>query len=89
MQINKVNHAKLTKELGITDFLDAKQGIKAGTYMLANLLNTYGTTHKALMAYSGGDGGAQSYWARNIYTSRYSREVSAKQELIKQNKYNI
>lgn len=46
MQINTVNHDWLREELGITDFLDAKQSIDAGTEMLARLSAKYSDPHK-------------------------------------------
>ncbi len=75
MQINKVNHKWLKKELGITDFLDPKQSIDCGIYMLANLRSKYQTEHTTLMAYNLGEGGMKKAWSRGIRSTKYSRRV--------------
>lgn len=75
MQINKCNHAWLREMFGITDFLDAKQSIQCGVYMISQAYNKYGDIHKALMAYNMGDGGAAKCWKQGTYTSSYSRTI--------------
>ena len=87
MQINKVNHAWLTKKLGITDFLDAEQNIEAGVYILSSLLHKYRDVNKALMAYQFGENGARRYWNRGIYKSPHSQSTLSKMELVLQDKY--
>lgn len=82
MQINKFNHAWLSKELGITDFLDPYQSIDAGTHVIASLLKKYEDPHKALMAYNFGEAGARRHWNRGTYTSSYSRGVAEKQDIL-------
>lgn len=76
-QINKSNHEWLSKTLGVTDFLDPKQNILCGCYVLSIHLRNYNNDyHKSLMAYNMGAGGAKSaYWDRGIYTSAYSIAV--------------
>lgn len=87
MQINKINHTWLSKELGTTDFLDPYQSIKAGVHILASLLLKYGDPHKALMAYNYGEAGAQRFWDAGTYTSSYSLSVTEKQkELLQKQK---
>jgi hypothetical protein len=82
MQINKVNHGWLSKELGVTDLLDAEQCILAGTHMLADYLHEY-DANRALMVYNYGIGGAQGHWSRGSYSSAYSRKVlSTADELV-------
>lgn len=71
MQINKINHKWLSEKLGITDFLDAKQNIKAGVYMLSTYLLKYKDIDKALMAYNLGEAGARRYWKAGKYTTKY------------------
>ncbi len=82
MQINTVNHEWLSKKLGIDDFLDPYQNIDAGTYIFAYLILKYKDPHKALMAYNYGEAGAKQCWDRNVYTSKYSRNVMIKTEKI-------
>ena len=83
MQINICNHSSLRNILGITDFLDVKQNITAGVYMLSDLLHKYGSESKALMAYNIGESGAKTLWSKGIYTSAYATGVLTKKELIK------
>ncbi len=71
MQINKINHKWLSEKFGITDFLDAKQNIKAGVYMLSTYLLKYEDIDKALMAYNLGETGARRYWNAGKYTTKY------------------
>jgi len=86
MQINKCNHYSLSKLLGITDFLDPEQNILGGVYIISTYLVKY-DYNKSLMCYNQGDASAQHSWAAGAYSSTYSREVLAKLELLKQNKY--
>lgn len=88
MQINQCNHAWLKEQLGITDFLDAKQSIESGTYIISKLLHKYGDEHKALMAYNMGEGGASNVWSAGNYSSEYSRGVIAKRDAIVANNYS-
>lgn len=76
MQINKVNHKWLKKELGITDFLDAKQSIACGIYMLADISSRYTDEHRILTAYNWGEYGKFKTWTkRKNPTSKYSQKV--------------
>lgn len=85
MQINKVNHEGYRKILGITDFLDAKQGALAGIYMLWDLREHYGcdTENKILMAYNRGIGGAKKLWKQGIYSNTYTEEVAKAKRTIR------
>ena len=75
MQINKINHQKLSEILGITDFLNPEDNIHAGVYMLADLFGKYQDTNLVLMAYNMGEGGANKLWKKNIFTSNYAQEI--------------
>ncbi len=88
MQINSCNHSWLVDLLGPTDFLDASDNINAGIHVISKLLIKYGDVHKALMSYNMGEYGASLNWRAGNYTSRYSRGVVAKREVIKANNYN-
>lgn len=86
MQINKVNHKWLKKQLGVTDFLDAKQNILCGVYILSGHLKAVdGDIHKALMQYQFGIAGAKRLWKKNIYSSKHSRSVVKLYEQYKGN----
>lgn len=88
MQINKSNHTWISNLLGTTDFLDAKQNIQAGVYLISGLLTKYGDVHKALMCYNYGEGGAMSCWSEGTYQSSYSQAVVYRWELILQDAYS-
>jgi hypothetical protein len=77
MQINIQNHKWLSEQLGIDDFLDPTQNIRAGLYILRNLFEKYDDPAKVLMAYNLGEGGAKSLWERGIYETAYSNSVLA------------
>ena len=83
MQINKGNHEWLSEQLAISDFLDARQNIEAGVYLLSSNLLKYGDVHKALMAYNMGPRGASKEWDKGLYTSAYSRKVVVAWEELK------
>ncbi len=82
MQINKVNHKRLKKELGVTDFLDPKQNIDCGIYMLKELFDKYSDEHKVLMAYNFGEGGMKRKWKKGVRSSKYSRKVLQTRERL-------
>ena len=88
MQINKVNHNWLREKLSITDFLDAKQNIHAGVYMLSTYLTKYDTVNEALMAYNMGEGGARKQWAAGNYKTAYTTKVLNVLDLIISDNYN-
>lgn len=75
MQINKCNHEWLKDTLGVTDFLDSKQNVRAGVFVLRKLFEEYGDTNMVLMSYNMGSGGARRLWNEGIYESRYSKAV--------------
>lgn len=82
MQINQCNHEWLQEELGITDFLDAKQSITAGTEILGRLAAKYDDPQKILMAYNMGEAGAGRLWKEGTTTSAYSRDIMARRAAI-------
>ena len=87
MQINHINHGWLSVETGVHDFLDPRENVRAGAYMLSQLMSRYQDPQMALMAYNMGESGASWYWNQGIYTSAYSREViNIQHELKRANK---
>lgn len=84
MQINACNHAWLSKELGITDFLDPYENIKAGCFVLRLLFEKYQDPSIVAMAYNMGEDGAQRLWNNGIYSSAYSKKIIARQAEIQQ-----
>lgn len=84
MQINACNHEWLTEELGITDFIDPYENIKAGLFILRGLFEKYDSTSKVLMAYNTGENGASKLWEQGIFESNYSKDVLQRQETYRQ-----
>ena len=78
MQINACNHATLSDKLGITDFTDPYQNIRAGVYILRGLFEKYDDAARVCMAYNMGEYGASVLWDKGIYNTTYSNKVLAK-----------
>lgn len=83
MQINKINHKWLSEELGITDFFDPAQNVKAGLYMLSDLFEKYEDPAKVLMCYNLGEFGAKKLWNQGVYSTAYSEGVLQKADEYK------
>lgn len=79
-QVNKINHGRLTEILGVEDFLESTENIRAGMYILADLFDKYEDTAKVLMAYNMGEAGASSLWAKGIYETDYVVKVFQSKE---------
>lgn len=75
MQINQINHSYLSEELGITNFLDPYQNVKAGMFVLRKLFEKYESTDKVLMAYNLGETGASRLWEQGIFESDFSKNI--------------
>lgn len=80
MQINEINHEWLSEQLGITDYLDPEQNVRAGLFILRKLYEKYNSDEKVLMAYNMGEGGAARLWKNGIYETQYTKGVLIKQE---------
>ena len=77
MQINKMNHEWLTDTIGVTDYLDKEQNIRAGVFVLRKLFEEYTDPNLVLMAYNMGDYGAKKAWENGIKSTSYSESVLA------------
>ncbi len=75
MQINKCNHEWLTEAIGVTDFMDPYQNIRAGTFILRKLFERYQDPAMVLMAYNMGETNAGRLWKQGIYSTSYSDSV--------------
>ena len=75
MQINRVNHLWLMETLGITDFTDPYQNIRAGVFVLRKLFERYQDTGMVLMAYNMGEDGAARLWEKGIYSTDYTEKI--------------
>lgn len=80
MQINKRNHTELKEALGITDFTEPYQNIRAGLYILRRLFEKYDEPAMVCMAYNMGEYGASVLWDNGVYATSYSQKVLAKAE---------
>ncbi len=83
MQINGINHPRLSVALGITDFSDPYQNVRAGVYMLRELTQKYFEPSRVLMAYHMGESAAASAWSQGIYETGYTRSVLRHQREIR------
>ena len=78
MQINKINHAELSKKLNISDWLEPYQNIKAGIYILDECIEYTDNYDKALMCYNLGKTGANRLFEQCVYSTPFSRSVIEK-----------
>ena len=76
MQINVICHDWLRGELGIEDFLDQRDNIRAGVYILGGYYRLYGAESGTLVAYNMGQAAAEELFSRGIYETDYSRRVA-------------
>lgn len=74
MQINQINHQWLTDTLGVTDFTDPYQNIRAGVFVLRKLFERYQDTNMVLMAYNMGEDAAR-LWEKGIYSTDYTEKI--------------
>lgn len=81
MQINACNHEWLSNALGVTNFLDAKQNILCGIYILKLHLDyCNGDIRKALVCYARGQGGAQKLFDQGIFETDYTKDLLERAE---------
>lgn len=79
MQVSSVNHGWLSAELGLTDFLDPYQNIRAGVHILAQKIReSDGEFTTALMKYNRGDAVALEQMANGIFSTDYTDKVLSK-----------
>ena len=80
MQINRSNFGWLGETLGLTDFLDYEQNLKAGCYLLSLYYQKYGgNTDQILMCYRYGETGARRAWSNGVTTDAYCEAVRREQ----------
>lgn len=82
MQINVQNHEWLTRVLGVTDYTDPYQNIRAGMFTLRKLFERYQNTDMVLMAYHMGEKGAARLWEQGIYSTNYTELIFSTQRQI-------
>ena len=80
MQINKVNHGYITETLGVTNYLDPYENVRAGMFILRKLFEKYETPEKVLMAYNLGESGAKALWDKGVFDTNYSKSVEQIQQ---------
>lgn len=80
MQINKVNHEWLTETLGLSDFLDPYENLRAGCYILRKLFEKYQDADLVLMAYNMGEDGATCLWEKGVFETPYTQGILTIQE---------
>lgn len=75
MQINRINHDSLKQTIGVENFLNPYENVKAGIYMLRCLFEKYKAPNKVLMAYNLGETGASRLWEKGITETPYTNAV--------------
>lgn len=75
MQINQINHQWLTDALGVTNFTDPCENVRAGVFVLRKLFERYQDTNMVLMAYNMGEAGAARLWEKGIYSTDYTEKI--------------
>lgn len=75
MQVHKINWPRLAGILGIDDFIEPKNNILAGVYMLSELIGKYGEYEAVLLCYNKGEAGARRCWEKEIFSTAYSDKV--------------
>lgn len=83
MQINSINHEWLIKELGISDFCNPEDNIRAGIYMLKQISEKYDDAYMMLMVYNMGEANAKKLWGKGIYSSKYARIIITRADELK------
>ena len=75
MGINQNNHEWLSETLGVTDFLDPYENVRAGIFILRKLFEKYQDVDMVLMAYNKGEHGASLLWDQGIFEIQYTKEI--------------
>lgn len=75
MQINTINHDWLTETLGVTDYTDPYENMRAGCFILRKLFEKYQDTKTVLMCYNMGETGALCLWEKGVYTTNYTESI--------------
>lgn len=88
MQINKINHKRLKKELNINDFLNFYDNTKAGIHILSQY-KWCENEKQMLMCYNMGAFGAKRLWKKGIYETAYTKKVLKARKEIGEKKYEV
>ena len=75
MQINKINHKWIEETIGVTDYLDPYQNMRAGCFILRKLFEKYQDTETVLMAYNMGETGASRLWKKGVFSTDFTESV--------------
>lgn len=75
MQINSMNHEWLTETLGVTDFTDPYENMRAGCFILRKLFERYQEPELVLMCYNMGETGAGRLWDKGVFSTNYTQKV--------------
>lgn len=75
MQINTINHEWLTETIGVTDFTDPYENMRAGCFILRKLFERYQEPELVLMCYNMGETGAGRLWDKGVFSTNYTQKV--------------
>lgn len=87
MQIYEKWHTEWMEAEGVTDLFNPYQNIRVGLNCLREIQDKYLASsgeNCVLMVYNMGESTAKKLWAKDIYSSAYSREVIARAQELRQ-----
>lgn len=87
MQIYEKWHTERMEAEGVTDLFNPYQNIRVGLNCLREIQDKYLASsgeNCVLMVYNMGESTAKKLWAKDIYSSAYSREVIARAQELRQ-----
>lgn len=87
MQIYEKWHTERMEAEGVTDLFNPYQNIRVGLNCLREIQDKYLASsgeNCVLMVYNMGESGAKKLWAKDIYSSAYSREVISRAQELRQ-----
>ncbi len=83
MQIHPINVPRLRQELGIKDFMNPKQNILAGVFLISELNEIYNNNmQEVAVAYNAGITGQKTLADSGIHKTRYSIKVKRVMEML-------
>lgn len=86
MQINEKWHIERMEKVGATDLYNPYHNVRVGVDFLSEIVEKYGSSgyNCILMVYNMGESTAKKYWEQGIYSTLYSKEITARAQEIKQ-----
>ena len=84
MQVSTKWHKERMEKLGFDNMTKPQANVHIGVDYLAELFDKYHDENRVLMAYNMGESGAKKYWDKDIYSTKYVKEVQQIKRNIKE-----